>query len=62
MILFIQGDIVMDKIYKYVPLESGLNILSNNSVKLNNPQNYNVPFQKQFSNKVHFYLIILEEF
>lgn len=43
----------MDKIYKYVPLESGLNILSNNSVKLNNPQNYNDPFDSiiEFSTK-----------
>lgn len=34
----------MDKIYKYTSLNSGIKILENNAVALNNPQNYNDPF------------------
>lgn len=34
----------MDKIYKYTSLNSAIKILENNAVALNNPQNYNDPF------------------
>ena len=34
----------MDKIYKYTSLESAIKILESNAVALNNPQNYNDPF------------------
>lgn len=34
----------MEKIYKYVRFEDALKIIDNNSVKLNNPNNYNDPF------------------
>lgn len=34
----------MDKIYKYTSLESAIKILESNTVALNNPQNYNDPF------------------
>ena len=34
----------MDKIYKYTSLNSAIKILENNAVTLNNPQNYNDPF------------------
>lgn len=34
----------MDKIYKYTSLNSAIKILENNTVTLNNPQNYNAPF------------------
>lgn len=34
----------MDKIYKYTSLNSTNKVLENNAVALNNPQNYNDPF------------------
>lgn len=34
----------MEKIYKYTSLKSAIKILENNTVALNNPQNYNDPF------------------
>lgn len=34
----------MSKIYKYASIESGIKILESNSVVVNNPQNYNDPF------------------
>ena len=34
----------MDKIYKYTSLENAIKILESNAVALNNPQNYNDPF------------------
>lgn len=43
----------MDKIYKYTSLESAIKILESNAVALNNPQNYNDPFDSviDFDNK-----------
>lgn len=35
---------MVDKIYKYTSLNSAIKILENNTVALNNPQNYNDPF------------------
>lgn len=57
----------MNKIYKYVRFEDALKIVSNNSVKLNNPSNFNDPFdsaveiekndeQKSFNLILEFYL------
>lgn len=34
----------MDKIYKYTSLNNAIKVLENNAVALNNPQNYNDPF------------------
>lgn len=34
----------MSSIYKYISLDGAVSVLSNNSVALNNPQNYNDPF------------------
>ena len=34
----------MEKIYKYTSLKSSIKILGSNAVALNNPQNYNDPF------------------
>ena len=34
----------MEKIYKYTSLNSAIKILESNAVALNNPQNYNDPF------------------
>lgn len=58
----------MDKIYKYSSLESAIKILESNAVALNNPQNYNDPFdsvidfddadiEKSISIVVEYYLI-----
>lgn len=58
----------MEKIYKYISLESAIKILESNTVALNNPQNYNDPFdsvidfddddiQKAISIVVEYYLI-----
>ena len=58
----------MDKIYKYSSLENAIKILENNAVALNNPQNYNDPFdsvidfddddvEKSISIVVEYYLI-----
>lgn len=58
----------MDKIYKYTSLESAIKILESNAVALNNPQNYNDPFdriidfddddvEKSISIVVEYYLI-----
>ncbi len=61
----------MGKIYKYTSLDSAIKILENNSVVLNNPQNYNDPFdsaidfdnadiQKSISVCIEF--LLLQEF
>ena len=58
----------MDKIYKYTSLESAIKILESNAVALNNPQNYNDPFdsvidfdaddiEKSISIVIEYYLI-----
>ena len=58
----------MEKIYKYTSLESAIKILESNAVALNNPQNYNDPFdsvidfddgdiEKSISIVVEYYLI-----
>lgn len=58
----------MDKIYKYTSLKNAIKILENNAVVLNNPQNYNDPFdsiidfdddelEKSISIIVEYYLI-----
>lgn len=58
----------MDKIYKYTSLDSAIKILESNAVALNNPQNYNDPFdsvidfddadiEKSISIVVEYYLI-----
>lgn len=58
----------MDKIYKYTSLNSAIKILESNAVALNNPQNYNDPFdsvmdfddadiEKSISIVVEYYLI-----
>lgn len=58
----------MDKIYKYTSLNSAIKILVNDAVALNNPQNYNDPFdsvidfddddvEKSISIVVEYYLI-----
>lgn len=58
----------MDKIYKYSSLDSAIKILESNAVALNNPQNYNDPFdsvidfddddvEKSISIVVEYYLI-----
>lgn len=58
----------MEKIYKYTSLESAIKILENNAVALNNPQNYNDPFdsvidfdaddiEKSISIVIEYYLI-----
>ncbi len=58
----------MEKIYKYTSLESAIKILESNTVALNNPQNYNDPFdsvidfddadiEKSISIVVEYYLI-----
>lgn len=59
---------MMDKIYKYTSLDSAIKILESNAVALNNPQNYNDPFdsfiefdaddiEKSISIVVEYYLI-----
>lgn len=59
---------MVDKIYKYTSLNSAIKILENNTVALNNPQNYNDPFdsvidfddkdiEKSMSIVVEYYLI-----
>lgn len=58
----------MEKIYKYTSLKSAIKILESNAVALNNPQNYNDPFdsvidfddadiEKSISIVVEYYLI-----
>ncbi|MDD4156265.1 MAG: DUF2971 domain-containing protein [Candidatus Cloacimonetes bacterium] len=58
----------MEKIYKYTSLNSAIKILESNAVALNNPQNYNDPFdsvidfddadiEKSISIVVEYYLI-----
>lgn len=58
----------MERIYKYTSLESAIKILESNAVALNNPQNYNDPFdsvidfdddgiEKSISIVVEYYLI-----
>ncbi len=58
----------MEKIYKYTSLKSAIKILESNAVALNNPQNYNDPFdsvidfddddiEKAISIVVEYYLI-----
>ena len=58
----------MEKIYKYTSLESAIKILESNAVALNNPQNYNDPFdsvidfddgdiERSISIVVEYYLI-----
>ena len=58
----------MDKIYKYTSLNSAIKILESNAVALNNPQNYNDPFdcvidfndgdiERSISIVVEYYLI-----
>lgn len=58
----------MEKIYKYTSLKSSIKILESNAVALNNPQNYNDPFdsvidfddadiEKSISIVVEYYLI-----
>ena len=58
----------MEKIYKYTSLEGAIKILESNAVALNNPQNYNDPFdsvidfddddiEKSISIVVEYYLI-----
>lgn len=59
---------MVDKIYKYTSLDSAIKILESNAVALNNPQNYNDPFdsfiefdaddiEKSISIVVEYYLI-----
>lgn len=58
----------MEKIYKYTSLKSAIKILESNAIALNNPQNYNDPFdsvidfddddiEKSISIVVEYYLI-----
>lgn len=59
---------MVDKIYKYTSLDSAIKILESNAVALNNPQNYNDPFdsvidfddddiERSISIVVEYYLI-----